>query len=174
MTASASVVGSVWTTADYALIVSLCSASMAAVSLAWNIWSKFIYPKPRLRVQFSFSYPVYVSGIGDGALELSAVNFGPGRVEVVRATVTIRGFGNKTRRGMISAYSDWPTSSHLSAVGAYPGLPSTISEGESCRVYLPLEFAKDRTLSNLGFVDSYSREHFLSRQDKRKLFGAGQ
>ena len=41
------------TTADWALVISLCSAAISLAALAWNIWAKFIFPKPTVRVSFS-------------------------------------------------------------------------------------------------------------------------
>jgi hypothetical protein len=38
------------TTADWALIISLCSLLLAMAGFVWNVWSKFIYPKPKVRV----------------------------------------------------------------------------------------------------------------------------
>ena len=38
------------TTSDWALIISLCSLAVALSSFVWNVWSKFIYPKPTVRV----------------------------------------------------------------------------------------------------------------------------
>lgn len=38
------------TTADWALVVSFFSIAIAFASFIWNVWSKFIYPKPRLQL----------------------------------------------------------------------------------------------------------------------------
>ena len=37
------------TTGDWALVISLCSFVVALASFVWNVWSKFIYPKGRVR-----------------------------------------------------------------------------------------------------------------------------
>jgi hypothetical protein len=39
-------------TADWALVISLCSAGVSLASFIWNVWSKFIYPKPVVQVSF--------------------------------------------------------------------------------------------------------------------------
>jgi hypothetical protein len=45
------------TTADWALVISLCSAVVSLAGFVWNVWSKFIYPKPRVQVSFNFMTP---------------------------------------------------------------------------------------------------------------------
>jgi hypothetical protein len=42
------------TVVDWALVIGLFSAAIALASFVWNVWSKFIYPKPK--VQMSFGY----------------------------------------------------------------------------------------------------------------------
>jgi hypothetical protein len=42
-------------TADWALVISLFSAVIALSSLAWNVWPKFIYPKPTVRIRLSYN-----------------------------------------------------------------------------------------------------------------------
>jgi hypothetical protein len=49
------------TTADWALVISILSALLSFAGFVWNVWSKFIYPKPDLRVHFSM-----MGFIGDG------------------------------------------------------------------------------------------------------------
>jgi hypothetical protein len=35
------------TTADWALVISICSAIVSLASFVWNVWSKFVYPSRR-------------------------------------------------------------------------------------------------------------------------------
>ena len=62
------------TTADYALVISL-------VSLGWNVWSKFIYPKPKLNVAVSLGSKLEELGELDSVV-LECVNCGPTEVVV--------------------------------------------------------------------------------------------
>jgi len=39
-------------TADWALVIGLFSLVVSVASFIWNVWSKFIYPKPVVRVSF--------------------------------------------------------------------------------------------------------------------------
>jgi hypothetical protein len=47
------------TTADWALVISLLSAATSLAGFIWSVWSKFIYPKPRVRVSFSMVSVIY-------------------------------------------------------------------------------------------------------------------
>src|SRR5262249_45730771 len=69
-------------TSDWALIISLCSFAVALSSFVWNVWSKFIYPKPAVRVTLQAKM-IFQPGSPDHGHEiitLTATNFGPGDV----------------------------------------------------------------------------------------------
>lgn len=97
------------TTQDYALAISLFSALLSIAGFAWNVWSKFIFPKPRVRVSFGAREIV---GLGEGQrIELwstDVTNMGP--AEVVITSVSVSGreqlFG-KRHYAMLSFVSDW-------------------------------------------------------------------
>ncbi|WP_299500406.1 hypothetical protein [uncultured Roseobacter sp.] len=69
------------TTADWAITISLASLALSIAGFIWNVWSKFIYPKARLRVGISNRI-----AFGEGwdhnpeSICLSVVNHGPGEV----------------------------------------------------------------------------------------------
>ena len=54
------------TTADWALAVSLCSFAVALAGFVWNVWSKFIFPKAKVRSYIS----IYLIIDGDGSAPL--------------------------------------------------------------------------------------------------------
>jgi hypothetical protein len=68
------------TTADWALLISICSAAISLAGFIWNVWSKFIYPKPRVDVSFNFMAVVSGGKKEDSVLGLSATNMGPASV----------------------------------------------------------------------------------------------
>jgi hypothetical protein len=72
-------------TADYALIVSIFSFIVSLGSLWWNIWSKFIYPKAKLRINFAVM-TVISSEKHFEVISLSATSFGPTDI-TIRAVV---------------------------------------------------------------------------------------
>ena len=44
------------TTADWALAVSLFSFVVALAGFVWNVWSKFIYPRAKVRAYICLLY----------------------------------------------------------------------------------------------------------------------
>jgi membrane associated rhomboid family serine protease len=119
-----------WTTADYALIVSLCSAAVSLLSFGWSVWSKFIFPKPSVAVQFGvcglvegLAAIVYVwrpaTTLFDGhdlgrlrlpAMVLKATNLGPSPVRLTSVAFKTGGWWNTRRNGyaFVVAYKDYP------------------------------------------------------------------
>jgi hypothetical protein len=76
------------TTADWALVISICSAVVSLAGFVWNVWSKFIYPKPTVRV--SFAMVQVLDPDSDDiptVLSLSATNMGPGEVSLSKALI---------------------------------------------------------------------------------------
>jgi hypothetical protein len=69
------------TTADWALVISICSAIVSLAGFVWNVWSKFIYPKPRVQVSFSFMTVIQKNPpVEENVLGVSAINMGPVQV----------------------------------------------------------------------------------------------
>src|SRR6266404_9686118 len=78
------------TTADWALVISICSAIVSLVSFVWNVWSKFIYPKPTVRVHFAMLTIMHPHGSSEDdyeVLSLSATNMGPIETTLRKALV---------------------------------------------------------------------------------------
>ena len=90
-------------TADWAFVISILSLIVSAASFIWNVWSKFIYPKPVLRVSFSM-----VQIVGDNldeipcVLRLSATNMGPSEVTLTNALIESEVISVKRK---VTAYS---------------------------------------------------------------------
>ena len=148
-----------WPTANIALVISGCSFLLALASFVWNIWSKFIYPKPKLTVNIAFTVPVGSVSDAPSAISLTAVNHGPGEL-ILNAPI------GKLResRAMLSVYSNYPYSLNMTPPGHAPDLPRKLSVGESATIYLPKNKDGFRSLLSLGFIDGYGREHFASRR----------
>jgi hypothetical protein len=70
------------TLSDWAFIISLCSFAVALSGFVWNVWSKFIYPKPRVRISFQATIVFHLGSTVNGPeiLTLTATNFGPGDI----------------------------------------------------------------------------------------------
>jgi hypothetical protein len=64
--------------AEIAVGISIGSLIISIVSLVWNIWSKFIFPKPNLIVSFSLMQIFDAEhGLHSPFLNLSITNHGP-------------------------------------------------------------------------------------------------
>ena len=82
-------------TADWALVISLCPLFVALASFVWNVWSKFIFPKPTLRVSFGMVTAFHPQRGSEPnpvrALRLSsATNMGPEEVVLRSPPIEIK------------------------------------------------------------------------------------
>ncbi|WP_299912585.1 hypothetical protein [uncultured Paracoccus sp.] len=183
----------IWTTGDYALIVSLCSAGIALLSLGWNVWSKFIYPRPKLKVRCRLyvSYPeLGVSrSMDDGQLpsELSAekMEYPAGGIEVsnvgpIAARLTnvradhARGKKDspQSRFSVYRSYPPDPDSSGSDRWYTFGALGEVIVEpGQTRTLFFPVTpsmFGRLR-LDNVGVEDGYGRVYYVPATDMRRL-----
>lgn len=159
------------TTADYALIVSICAAAVSLVSLGWNIWSKFIYPKPRIRVSAGISLMFWMGVSSNRHIAVSVTNHGPG--DVTLHSINIR------TRPKAWAKREWAT---LSPIDNFPdepyrgvgpfggGLPKLLKPGEGHTLRFPYEERAFLGLKHLeiGAQDTFGRYHWASRRNVRE------
>jgi hypothetical protein len=161
------------TVADWALVISICSAIVSLAGFVWNVWSKFIYPKAKVRVGFSYVNVIHPSdhSLDYDLLSLSATNMGPGEVSLHSALVrTKRGFfkshGHGLLNPLLSAHhrdrSDGPFSG---------GLPKTVVTGEIFSVYFVpnhTSLLKDN-YDRIGFSDTFGRLHWAPKAQIAKV-----
>lgn len=159
-------------TADYALVVSIFSAVVALGSLGWNVWSKFIYPKARVRVSF------YTCAVTMGPappwprfLCLSATNFGPTDVTLQSVGIIIsRGAFRTPQHALVNPIHNI----YQPELGVGPfagGLPKKLAVGESHNAYFPFDaqsFGRD-DLTAVSFFDNFNRRHRASMRQIRKV-----
>jgi hypothetical protein len=153
-------------TADWAFIVSLCSVAIALFSLLWNIWSKFIYPKPTVRA--GFSYMVFV-GSEEEILTLSATNMGPIPVTLHSAIVRKKSTWLSRMRtyGILLPLHDYPFRKDHTTGPFSGGLPKTVEVGQLFSVYFPPDnegLARD-DYDRIGFSDTFGKYHWASKRD---------
>jgi hypothetical protein len=150
-----------WTTADYALIVSLVSLCFAVASFAWNVWSKFIFPKPKLQVLTNVTILVGVEPPGPLVWSVKVVNHGPGDVllEGIVGNMRKPTPWARRQRALMKCYLNWPHSMSLSAIGELPNIPRKLTTGESHTVFFPLEIFADSSINDVVALDSFGREH---------------
>jgi|SRR5271170_2654048 len=172
------------TTGDWAFIISLCSFAVALSGFVWNVWSKFIYPKPKVRVSFQATI-IFHPGSDDHRREfltLSATNLGPGDVTLHSAIIrqhrekwwkNWRSFFKKHLRreyGLLNPLEGFPLRFDHSVGPFSGGLPKKITTGENFSSYFPRQvdwFKRKRV--RIGFSDSFGRNHWCSKQDVRKV-----
>jgi hypothetical protein len=164
------------TTADRALIVSLFSFFVSLAGFIWNVWSKFIYPKARVRAYIAIMN--VIDGDGSPArktIQLSATNYGP-------TDITLCSHPAKRRQGFL-----WFRRNHQLALinpiahpdsnvptGWFaPGFPKKLAVGESVNVYFsadaPKRWVEEGDLFFFGFADTFGRYHWCSRANAKKF-----
>lgn len=151
-------------TADYALIVSIFSACVAIASFGWNVWSKWLYPKAKLRVGFGAVVIHYGNGPTDQQpryLRMAMTNFGPTETTVTTAVLKLapKRFGQKGQHAIVNPITSLRTP-YLSGGPFAGGLPKKLAVGESFDLFFPYEseFARER-LTRLGVMDVFDRFH---------------
>lgn len=158
-------------TADYALLVSLFSAAVSLGGFVWNVWSKFIYPRPRVRVSFALSFIV-----ADGAkdkdevIALHATNMGPTEVTVSSALIRKkkREFWRRGHDyGLLNPLHNFPVYRNLTIGPFGGGLPKKLAVGEQFSLYfVPVhEGLADKDIERVGVNDTFGRIHWASYKD---------
>lgn len=171
-------------TSDWALIISLCSLAVALGSFVWNVWSKFIYPKAKIRVTFQATV-IIQPGAPEHRPEflmLTATNFGPGDVTLHSAILyhqknqwwrNWRAFFKRHLRreyGILNPLQDFPNRLDYTIGPFSGGLPKKVAIGESFSSYFPrkVDWFQNKGV-RVGFSDSFGRNHWCSRQDAQKV-----
>lgn len=158
-------------TADWAIILSLFSLLISIASFVWNVWSKFIYPKPRVGVSLQLM-KVFGSNPAQRYVTLSFTNFGPGDVVINLAVAQpIKPWWRRrTPMGLLNPIDD--LSQPDLPTGPYGGgLPKKLAIGESHILYFPYQadlFLKT-ALNRIGVHDSFRRCHWAPRRDFRNV-----
>lgn len=158
-------------TAHWALVIGLLSLLIATGGLVWNVWQKFIFPKPRVDVSFMLMF-VVGSEPKRRFLILTFTNFGPGDVVIDCAVARPKmpWFRPAKSYGMLNPIAnldrpDDPT-------GPFGGgLPKKLSHGEQHVLYFPYVpdmFLTD-PLDRIGIHDSFRRFHWAPSRDFRKV-----
>lgn len=161
------------TTADWAIIISLGSLTLSLAGFVWNIWSKFIYPKPSVKVEIASAFAVGgPHGPPPECVSLSAVDHGPGEVQLQTAVALPRRswFGGKRMYAILPPMNNWPFDTGTQ--GPFSGgLPKTLNVGQSFSAHFPrtTEFFEESDLVRFGFKDSFGRYHWASKRKGLKL-----
>lgn len=172
------------TTGDWAFVISICSFGVAVGSFVWNVWSKFIYPKARIRVSLQ-ALVIFHPGQDDHQKELislSATNMGPGEVTLSGAVIRNRKvewrkhwkayFDRRYRYdyGLLNPLQDFPAKLDHSIGPFSGGLPKKLAVGETFSSYFPrrVDWFENK-VAGVGFGDSLGRNHWCARSDVQKV-----
>ncbi|KJC44114.1 hypothetical protein UB31_21320 [Bradyrhizobium sp. LTSP849] len=164
-------------TADWALVISICSAATSLAGFVWNVWSKFIYPKPRVQVSFSMVRAIRLGVSEDDpprALMLSATNMGPSEVTLRSALVKFKPYWfSEVSHGLLNTLptmpmsTDYETEYEMGGGGPFAaGFPKKLAVGESFSAYLvpDHETLAKGNYERIGFDDSFNRMHWAPRR----------
>ena len=160
-------------TADWALVVSLFSTTISIFSLGWGVWSKWIHPKPILKVGFSVMYIISESGRSEPFLGAFATNFGP--TDTTLKSLVAR---HRTPRWWLkfSTAARWqygimnsgktPYDALANTYNCPSGLPIKLAVGEEFSTYLIFEHVhlRDDAIIDVGFSDIFGRYHWAPRK----------
>ena len=155
------------TTADWALIISIGSLAISASSFIWNVWSKFIYPKPKLKVSFGIFVEAY-SKVEN--LSLTATNYGP--TEVTLHTALTRRLLRPFKYAFAALFPLPGFGIEVASGTPFAGgLPRKLAVGEQFSVYLATdhEHLRDQPVSDIGFTDTFGRFHWAPRRQLREV-----
>lgn len=155
-------------------------------SLGWNIWSKFIYPKPKLFVSASFVlfeaglqrihyFPRTMGNLDRvdtlelslPAISITIVNHGPGEVRIGTPVFARRPPYDPKKQGyaLFNEFESYPWQMLRDEDAATFKEP--LRYGDKRTFYVPLttgEFDEWR-IASIGFVDVLKRKHFCARSD---------
>lgn len=164
------------TTADWALAISLCSFLVSLGGFVWNIWSKFIYPRAKVRANIA----VMLIFDGDGSparktIGLSATNYGPTDItlhnHVAKRRQGFLWFGRNRSLALVNPV-DHPDSNRTTGYFP-PGFPKKLDVGEGVTVYFaadaPKQWIEKGDLFYFGFSDTFGRYHWCSRANAKKF-----
>jgi hypothetical protein len=167
------------TIADWALVISICSAMVSLAGFVWNVWSKFIYPKPRVSVSLQFMTMMVPSphdkySVTGGENEaLSATNMGPIAVTLYVVVAA------KSRRNWLRLkpaatavlnplprFPNYPGEFDVTTGPFAGGLPKKVEVGDQFAVYFVPDhagLARDE-IDRVGFSDTFGRTHWAPKK----------
>jgi hypothetical protein len=158
------------TTADWALVISICSAAVSLASFVWNVWSKFIYPKPAVRVSFQMMRVVTPGhSVDEQILTLIATNMGPAQVTLRTALVAYPAtfpWQKYHRFSVLNPLHNYPVMNDHTVGPFGGGLPKKLEIGEQFSVYLipDHETLARGDYQRIGFDDTFGSLHWARRR----------
>ena len=156
-------------TAEVALIISAFALAVGLGNFIWNVWSKFIQPKPRIKIHFAVMLRVGQHDFPgpERAIQISATNFGPNDVVITGVEGLSRRFNwfrYTTTNFVIFGSTAWPTG-HTGPPPDYGNFPFRIKVGDKAQWYMPMDnrYFGESEMTHFGLADSFGRTHWAKR-----------
>ncbi|MCH2276906.1 hypothetical protein [Thalassospira sp.] len=150
-------------TADFALALASGSFVIATLSLGWNIWSKFIFPKPHVQVGASIMRAMSRDGeFEEPALHITVTNHGPAEVVIYAAIGKSSNAGKQDKTLVLNPYNQYPYD--LDSSGPFSGgLPKRLIVGETFSLAFPVvkDWFETEKMQRLGVSDTFNRMHWV-------------
>jgi hypothetical protein len=162
-------------TADWALVLSIFSFIVSLAGFIWNVWSKFIYPRAKVRASIAVMQIIQRGTQDRTIVTLSATNYGPTDVTLHAAITKMRPpfwrFKRNTRLAVMQPYDD-PDSKTTS--GPFSGgLPKKVAVGEQFAVHFPVTKGwAEKDIDRYGFSDTFGRYHWCARRTAKEFHAA--
>ncbi|WP_157134600.1 hypothetical protein [Sphingomonas sp. PAMC 26605] len=158
------------TISDWALIISIFSMLISLGGFVWNIWSKFIFPKAKIRVSFAVVHIIPPPDPPREYTRVNVTNFGPGEIIVDAALVrTKKRWYKRDGWGLINPIHslDNPDIEMGPFAG---GLPKKLSVAETFSLFFPhsAENFLGQDITRVGIQDSFGRNHWAPTAHVRK------
>jgi hypothetical protein len=171
------------TTADWALVISLFAVTISAASFVWNVWSKFIYPKPKVKTHFAVREVHSLGRPPFSHIGLNATNYGPGAVTLYAAICRPRldqgslplflrrRLGLNSRYILLNPLSHFPADTEATDGPFSGGLPKKLDVGESFSASFVYKHdgLRDTDIIDVGFDDTFGRDHWVPRYQVRAV-----
>lgn len=167
------------TIADWAFVVSLFSAALSLFSLGWNVWSKWVHPKPRIVMSMAVMNLIGGGrpGISEPFIAIYATNHGPTETTLKTLICRSRAEGWWRKRGnarwkwafMISHQT--PDQALAGNNNPFGGFPHKLPVGDEFVTYLVFkhEHLRDDDIVDIGIVDVFERRHWVPRSKVRDV-----
>ncbi|WP_425989932.1 hypothetical protein [Brevundimonas sp. TWP2-3-2] len=160
------------TTADYALIISIVSVFIAIASFVWNVWSKFIFPKPKASASAGIFMMYTDAGSSNQHLAVTFTNHGPGELTLHLACIKYKPWPwSKALAAMLNPIHNFPYEPYESLGPFSGGLPKKLLVGEGHTIRFPYEANGFLALpfSHLGAVDTFGRDHWVPKKQIKAI-----
>jgi hypothetical protein len=148
-------------TADLAILISSCSAVVAAISLGWNVYRDVVL-KPKVVVKF-YVGDVFVDGYDNlpTYLILEATNHGPGNINLSM----IRMKNSSIWKTLTKSIVNGVTFPDINPLGDQ--LPAKLEVGDKIQMLFEYNEAclLKSKMNHIGIGDSFGRVHWAPKKD---------